>query len=158
LKARVSWLECKDACIPANATVDTMLDIGPETKNSSNAPLIQSWKDKTPRRDNLFSFNAWWEKAASGDTRPVIIEGRSSPTADIAPFDTVDFFPDASDQFDVQGTTEKVPGLFEFAVRKEVQKYSGDWPKEISGVMVIEGNLQRTGIEVKLPIGDKAAN
>ncbi len=38
-------------------------------------------------------------------------------------------------------------------LRKMVKKFSGDWPKEISGVLVMERNGLRTGIEVKLPVG-----
>jgi thiol:disulfide interchange protein len=35
-----------------------------------------------------------------------------------------------------------------------VQKFPGDWPKEISGVIVTESGNLRTGFEVKLPVSD----
>jgi DsbC/DsbD-like thiol-disulfide interchange protein len=154
LKAEVSWLECKEVCIPASATVGAKLGIGSETRASADAALIESWKAKTPRTDGAFIFNAWWEKPAHGDTRSLVIEGDQNP-GDSLPADSVDFFPDASDQFDVQGATEKVPGQPEFGLRKIVKKYSGDWPKEISGVVIIEGKHQRNGFAMKVPIGDK---
>jgi thiol:disulfide interchange protein DsbD len=156
-KAGVSWLECKQVCVPGSTTVDAALNIGPETKASTNAPLIQSWKDKAPRSDNNLTLSAWWETAASGDTRSLIIEGRQT-AGEIAPDDKIDFFPDTSDQFEVQGATEKIPEPGGFGLRKEVKKFSGDWPKEISGVMVVEGKVQRTGFNIMVPIADKAAN
>ena len=41
LKADVSWLECKEVCIPGNATVEATLKISDETKTSADAALIQ---------------------------------------------------------------------------------------------------------------------
>ena len=46
LKANVSWLECKEVCIPANQDVEAKLDIGSETKTSADAATIESWKRK----------------------------------------------------------------------------------------------------------------
>ncbi len=41
-------------------------------------------------------------------------------------------------------------------LRKTVQKFSGDWPKEISGVIVMEIGGERQGFEVKVPVSDQA--
>ena len=48
LKANVSWLECKDVCIPANQDVEAILNIGSETKTSAEAATIEEWKSKVP--------------------------------------------------------------------------------------------------------------
>ena len=48
LKAKVSWLECKEVCIPANASVEATLNVGSETKTSADAATIQSWQSKVP--------------------------------------------------------------------------------------------------------------
>ena len=69
----------------------------------------------------------------------------------------VDFFPDAADNFEVQAATENLtnqPSSYQFHIRKIVKKFSGDWPKEISGVIVIQGGW--SGFIVKLVIADKA--
>jgi thiol:disulfide interchange protein/DsbC/DsbD-like thiol-disulfide interchange protein len=155
LKANVSWLECKEVCIPANQDVEAKLNIGSETKTSADAATIESWKNKVPQTVNFLSFNTWWEKSASGYTRPLIIEGYQN-AADVMPIDSVDFFPDASDQFEIQSETEKINSKFDFRFRKLVKNFSGDWPKEISGVIVIEGNRQTNGFNAKLPISNKA--
>jgi thiol:disulfide interchange protein DsbD len=42
LKAGVSWLECKEACVPGSADVEATLNIGSETKPSADAALIEA--------------------------------------------------------------------------------------------------------------------
>ncbi|HLX72824.1 MAG TPA: protein-disulfide reductase DsbD domain-containing protein [Verrucomicrobiae bacterium] len=151
LKAKVSWLECKEQCIPASAEVQATLDVGNETKTSPDAALLNLWMSKTPQTNNLFSFHARWEKSTDSDNRTLIIEGTQT-AADIIPIEKADFFPDASDQLDIQGATEKVDSKNGFALRKTIKKLSGDWPSRISGVVVIEGNNQRWGFELNEPI------
>ena len=151
LKAKVSWLECKEQCIPGSAEVEATLTVGGETKTSPDAALLNVWMSKTPQTNNLFSFHARWEKSVSDDTRTIIIEGTQT-AADIIPIEKVDFFPDTNDQLEIQGTTEKVDSKNGFALRKTIKKLSGDWPSRISGVVVIEGNKQRWGFELNEPI------
>ena len=155
IKAKVSWLECKETCIPAGADVQATLMIGSESKASTAAAAIQSWKAKTPRTDPIFSFQAWWGKTADDKTRSLVIQGQQMAD-DILPVEQAEFFPAASDDFDIQAATEKIPSASGFSLRKMVKKLSGDWPKEISGLVVVEGNGQRNGFEVKLSVADKA--
>ena len=49
LKAKVSWLECKEACVPGSGDVEATLNIGDETKASADAAMIESWQDKVPQ-------------------------------------------------------------------------------------------------------------
>jgi thiol:disulfide interchange protein/DsbC/DsbD-like thiol-disulfide interchange protein len=151
LKAKVSWLECKEECIPANASVEATLTVGDETKISADAKAIDLWKSRTPQPGNHLQARAWWEKSAKGDMRPLIIEW-SSPDKIVQP----DFFPNANNNYDIQPATETLsakPG--EIRLRKPVQKFSGDWPKEISGVIVMDIGGQRQGFDVKMSVGDK---
>ena len=84
----------------------------------------------------------------------MIIEGNQFDDDDVIPIDKVDFFPDASEQFEVQATTERIREGVGFRLRKIVKKFSGDWPKEVSGVITVEGNRQQWNFEVKLPVTD----
>lgn len=153
LKAKVSWLECKEQCIPAGATVQGTLNVGDEAKPSADIGLIQTWEGKLPETNALFSVQAEWQKTAEEDTRHLDIEG--TPTAAKgAAVEKADFFPDASDSFEVQGPTEKLDAKIGFALRKVVKKFSGDWPARISGLVVIEANQQRKGFEINIPISD----
>ncbi len=159
LKAKVSWLECKEVCIPGSGSVQATLNIGTETKPSANAALLQSWQEKVPPSAESYPWPAstWWERSTNKDTRSLIIEGFGTLKAPWGQTDKVDFFPDASDTFEVQGATEMLPARnHDFALRKLVQKFSSDWPKEISGVIVEESGGMRTGFSVKLPVAGQA--
>jgi thiol:disulfide interchange protein DsbD len=162
LKANVSWLECKEVCIPANQDVEAKLNIGTETKTSVDAPTIKMWNYKIPGPlGNGWSIQAWWEKITNGDTRPVIFYGSLPPDTSGKIPTEFDFLPDASNDFEIQAGTEKIssttagsitPGFY---FRKIVKKFSGDWPKEISGVLTAGNGLWRDGYEIKIPIADK---
>lgn len=154
LKAKVSWLECKEQCIPAKTIVQATLNIGTETKPSADAALISLWQTRTPSPEKLFSFRAHWEKFVDDDTRTLIIEGHQT-AADVLPIDKVDFYPDTNDAFEIQGLTEKVESKSgDFALRKTVKKFTA-WPSRIIGVVVIEGNNQTNGFEMNEPIDSK---
>jgi thiol:disulfide interchange protein DsbD len=160
LTANLTWLECKDVCIPVKTSVQVTLNIGNETKASADAATIESWKGKVPSQaPNNFTVKAWWELSTNGDTRPLIIEGYPNlvRTTVRLIFNSADFFPDASDNFEVQPATEK---LLErgprFCIRKFVKKFSGDWPKEVGGVVVITANNQQSAFNIQLPIADEA--
>ncbi len=157
LKAKVSWLECKEACVPGKGDVEATLSVGTETKPSADAATIDSWKVKTPQTSSRLPFSAWWEKPASDDTRPLIIGYGPMDTDTNIKYDSIDFFPYASDDFEIQSATEILSAFSaDSHLRKTVKKYSGDWPKEISGVFILENSRAETGIEVKLPVSNQA--
>jgi thiol:disulfide interchange protein len=158
LKAAVSWLECEQQCVPGSTNVEAMLNIGDETKTSANAATIESWKGKVPKTLNSSGWNvrAWWEGLANDDMRSLIIAGDFQGAIFGQLPNKFDFFPDANDNFEVQAAIEEISELKTlFCFRKPVKKFSGDWPKEISGVIAMESGSLRTGIEVKLPVSDQ---
>ncbi|MFZ0827390.1 MAG: protein-disulfide reductase DsbD domain-containing protein [Verrucomicrobiia bacterium] len=160
LKAKVSWLECKEQCVPGSADAAATLNIGTETKPSDDAATIELWKKKVPETDNpaIWTERAWWEMPANGDTRPLIIDRRfSGNTASGVPPSGADFFPYGSDDFEVQPASETITAsASEIRLRKFVKKYSGDWPKDISGVMVEETGDLPTGFAVTFSVSDQA--
>ena len=159
LTANLSWLECQDVCIPVKTTVQTTLNIGAETKPSADAATIESWKAKVPQVNNTIPFQAWWESATNNDARSfVLCHSQTGEVDKNILYASVDFFPDASDQFEVQPATEILSSSSaDIELRKTVKKFSGDWPKEISGVIVIEQkDGQRSGIEVRIPVAEQA--
>jgi thiol:disulfide interchange protein DsbD len=158
LAAGVSWLECKEECVPASTNVGAVLNVGGETKTSAAAAMIQTWKKKVPAPDDPAAWftSAWWEKPATGDKRPLIIDRRfSGNAASQTNLSGADFFPDAGGNFEIQSATETITASSgEIRLRKLVQKFSGGWPKEISGVIVMENGGLRTGIDVKMSVGN----
>ena len=104
LAAKVSWLECKEVCIPSGADIQAALVVGDETKNSAAAPFIEAWRKKLPfTMTGSASDHAWWQGPADGDTRTLVI-GHLTPntsntvTFDFIKYESADFFPDASGQ------------------------------------------------------------
>ena len=152
LKVNVSWLECKEVCIPASKTVDATLGIDSEIKTSADTATVDSWKNKTPKANANIDVYAWWYNSTNADPRTLIIQVHPAQT------DAVDFFPDANDSFEIQPVTKLTHDEYSNStiVNKSVKKYSGDWPKEISGVLVIQSGNLRFGYEVKLPVSDQA--
>ena len=144
ISAKVSWLECKDTCIPASAEIQGTLNIGTETKASATAKQLAVWQTNIPVSKDDFSAQAFWEKPANGDTR--ILDFKWSGISEDA-----NFFPAADDNFEVQGGTKifSTP-TGEVCLRKLVKKFSGDWPREISGVFVAADGAH----EAKIVIGN----
>src|SRR6266542_4097051 len=46
LKARASWLECAEICVPGNAQVSSKLTLGADSKASADAALYEIWQKK----------------------------------------------------------------------------------------------------------------
>ncbi|HEY5912684.1 MAG TPA: protein-disulfide reductase DsbD domain-containing protein [Verrucomicrobiae bacterium] len=153
LKVDVSWLECEVQCLPGSGVVEASLRVGPESKLSPDASLLANWEKKLPLQSTPAGARAYWEKAADGDSRPLVLEWKTD-----AGLTNADFFPYANDDFEVQGPTEKLqsdPGLAR--LRKQVKKTAGDWPKEVLGLLVQEASGQRSAYQVKLSVGQTAS-
>ena len=150
IKDQVSWLECYTSCVPGKASVQATLTIGADSKPSKDADVIAAWQKKLPKNADLAKARAWWEGAASGNLRSLILEWTSVSTTTEA-----DFYPDNSEQFEVQPATEKLPSTAgQVRLRAKVKKLSGDWPKEISGLLVEQPKTEKLAFDVKLAIGN----
>ena len=150
LKAKASWLECADLCLPANATVTAKLTIGTDSKPSADAALLDAWKKKLPQPKPASFARASWEKDAQGDKRPLLIEWNLTPPATGA-----DFYPYTSTNVAVQTATEIVrneAGLVR--LRKSVEKSEGAWPAEIAGLLIEKSSDNKilTAHHIKLAV------
>jgi thiol:disulfide interchange protein DsbD len=135
--------------------VQATLNVGGETKASSDAALLQSWEAKVPKSAQDVSIQASWEKAVENDMRSLLISIQSGDSE----FAKADFYSNPSDDFEFQGATESVTNRKgEFGFRKLVKKFSGDWPREFSGVLVSGSGDSRKGYEVKFAIGKQASS
>jgi len=154
LKAKVSWLECETACLPGSAAVQATLSLGAQTTPSKEAGLLESWQSKLPKPAAGVAAHAAWEKPPSGELRPLIVEWTCA-----GPAGDADFYPDASGQFEVQPATERLKTeATQVRLRKQVKKLSGDWPKQISGVLVQKSGSQRLAYEGTLPVAAAGAS
>jgi len=149
IRGAVDWLACKVSCIPGSKELNTKLIIASETKRSADADALQNVQASLPKAGDSLAPRASWEKPASGDTRPLLIEWNSAIAAS-----EPDFFGDASDKFEVPTATELVNGSGnQLKLRKLIKKSEGDWPTEISGLIIQKAGDQIQGYEVKLAIG-----
>ena len=137
LAAKVSWLECKDSCLPASAEIKGTVTAGSEAKPSADSARIKSWQAKVPAAAANFSAKAWWEPATADKTRTLNLQWTGQAAG-------ADFFPAAYDNLEIQGATETLTApAGEIHLRKVVKKSAGDWPLDISGVFVTaEGAIE----------------
>lgn len=147
IKADVKWLECEaqGQCVPGKAKLTASLKIGTDSAPSPDAKAIQDARKLLPQPGAAAKAKAGWEKLATGDTRPLVIEW-SVPGAP----GEVDFFPipGDDDKWEIAHATEKLssePGMAR--VRKLVKKNTdgGAWPTEIKGLLVHKNAGEKTG-------------
>ena len=158
LAATVSWLECKESCLPASAPVAAQLTIGPALIPAAAADRLQSWGKLIPSPANG-TLVAEWETAASTNTsRRLLLHSAvawmlppSPPHPTIGP---PDFFPAASTDFEFNDITAEPLAAEpkELRLHVTVKKFSGDWPTNLSGVLNVEIGGKRRGYEVQVPI------
>ncbi|MGA2787708.1 MAG: protein-disulfide reductase DsbD domain-containing protein [Verrucomicrobiota bacterium] len=163
LKAKVSWLECKEACIPGSGSVEATLNIGDQTKPSADATLLKTWQGNVPQAPvvgdkGIFPFRFSWGKTIDSDTRFFLIQLFGDSIFEdggwVHPTNT-DFFPYSSDKFEVESDTEIVKDSHgDDYLQKRVKKYSDEWPKEIGGVVIMDGHHSRIGFDLQLPVSD----
>lgn len=152
LRAKVSWLECEEVCLPGGATVSGKFEVGTESKPSSHAELIASWQKRLPLTRHSLEVRARWDGPAVEEKRPLIIEWQDSSQPVM-----VDFFPYAGDDYEVGGATDvlgKEGG--KILLRKQVTKFGDHFPSSIQGILVAkasEGGAAQ-GYEVTLPISE----
>lgn len=148
LKLKASWLECSQSCIPGDGTAEAQLTIGPETKLSQDATVLEGWQKRLPQPAAPLAVRAWWNGPATKDLRSFTLEW-NTPT----PITAADFYPDASEHWEVQGPTTNAPAPSgKTALSKGVKKSSGDWPKRISGVLVQKVGNEQHAYEVDVPL------
>jgi thiol:disulfide interchange protein DsbD len=148
LKARVDWLECEINCVPGGSEIEADLKISSETKPSKNAALLAAWQKKLPQKAEGLSARAWWDNVSQGDKRAVILEWNSAKAASEA-----DFFPYASEQFEVNPLTERLPSdAGKIRLRTQVTSKKGEWPKQLSGVLIQQSGNERLAFEGEIPV------
>ncbi len=153
LRAKVTWLECEVLCVRAGGEVQATLNVGSETNASKEAGLLAAWQKKLPLSSDGLSARVWWEKAAAGDLRPLILEWVSNMAASEA-----DFFPYSSEQFEVQPLAQRLPAdTGKIRLRARVKKLEGDWPAQVAGLLVQKSGTQRLAYEVNLPVESPGA-
>ena len=146
LEAGVTWLECQVQCIKGDATVTGNLEIGTADKLSKEAEFIATWKKKLPGSADGLGAKAFWEAGAKDDLRPLILEWKGNAAE-------ADFYPDSNEKFEVQFITERLASTSgQIRLRAEVKKFEGNWPKEISGLLIQKSAGEVQAFDAKLSV------
>lgn len=155
LKAKVSWLECEQLCIPGDATVSATLNIANEARPSSSAALIVAAEKQLPSTEWTFGSPGSWEAESTNNTRNLLIAWNTKGAgADY------DFIPYASDDFETGLKVERLRSAdqpLRVTLRTQLKKSSANWPDKIGGLIVEKSGGRRTAYEVFLTPNSAAA-
>ena len=132
ISGKVSWLECKESCIPRDQQVSAILTIAGTDTPSANAAKLDAAKTEMPKTDANLAVKAWWDGVAKADERMLLIEfdaGQSGTDAD--------FFALLFESFEVSPESEvTASGTAKVRIKKTVMKFEGAWPSELAGLAV----------------------
>ncbi len=130
ISASAKWMECSDICVLGDGVTGATLVIGAELKSSPDAAALENWRKRLPQPDNAASASASWETPdPKAHSRGLMIEWKTQAVA-------ADFFPYASTNFDLDGTTETMPSApGTIRLRKMVKTNDAGWPRQIDGVL-----------------------
>lgn len=147
ISGKVSWLECKELCIPRDQQVSAKLVIAGTAKVSADAAELDATKKKLPKADARLAVKAWWDGAAKDDERTLLIEFNAGQAEADA-----DFF---SMSFDVSPESEvTASGAAKVRIKKTVTKFEGAWPSQLAGLAVrnLIDHDKTEAYRVKFPI------
>ena len=147
--AKISWLECDVAtCVPGKADVEATLLIGETVKASANAAIIESWQKRLPQKDAGLNFTATWNREAAGDQRELVLEW-------VAPNGVAEanFHPYEAEAYAVRPVAEMTsPRGGKIRQVRVVEKLEGNWPAELTGLVVQRAGSASSGYVVKAAI------
>lgn len=150
LKAKVSWLECYQLCLPGSAEIETLLNVGAVTAPSTNAATLRAARQKLASAPRDLAARAWWESGGTTNLRPLRLQWRLDGTPESA-----DFYPDAGDSFELLPNTERIdaaPGTIE--VRVQARLLKGNWPTTLSGLVVMQTKEGRAGYPAQFQLAN----
>ena len=101
IKAEVSWLECKESCVPKNGNVTATLTIGESDQASDQAASLAEWNTKVPPTAKDLKLKADWSENVAEDERKLTFE--LAADQDVY---WKDFYPHESESFEIGGATE----------------------------------------------------
>ncbi len=150
ISGKVSWLECKESCIPRDQQVSAKLVIAGMATPSADAAELDATKKKLPKADVRLAVKAWWNGVVKDDERTLLIEfdaGQAGADAD--------FFSMPSESFEVSPESEvTASGAAKVRIKKKVMKFEGAWPSELAGLAVrnLKDHGKTEAFDVKFPI------
>ena len=132
LKAKVTWLECKELCLPGEQTVSTAIAVGSEITSSTDAIVLHEWQQRVPQTSQ--TGTASWVSAISDDRRTLVFDWQS-PT----PLTAADFYPYPTDEYEISAVNyHPVNTTTSNQLMFKVTRYGEEWPTNIIGLLITE--------------------
>jgi len=154
VSAEAAWLECKVQCLPGSGEASAQFKVAQEARLTAQEPVIKAALEKIPASGGTLAATASWEKPAQGEDRALVLEWTAPQ-----PGTEADFYPDASETFEVNGPTERLEAPEgKVRLRKIVHTLNKQWPSEIRGLAVHSKAGARTGYELALRLGGASAD
>lgn len=126
--AKVSWLGCKNICVPGRAALELSLPAGPAISPSGGAPLIAAARASVPPPLSGWNARAW------RDGTTLFLELRSA-TAPKNRLNELYFYPEDEQvvEYAAPQHLERVKGLY--VLRLELSSAAPSTPKNLRGVL-----------------------
>jgi thiol:disulfide interchange protein len=132
LKAKVDWLECKEVCLPAGATVSARLEVGTSMVASDDAGAFARWDANLPGRDPPPGLRAGWEGPGVGNNRWFWIEWERRD-GEVTP----DFYALPADGYEVTPRSERLDAEEgRVRIRSQLTRFTEAWPERVAGLLV----------------------
>lgn len=150
IRAKVSWLECKEACLPGDAEVAAKLIVGSESTVSPDATRIELWRRRVPEPDPALAVSTSWASPPQGDSGDLVIEGAAREG-----FMPTDFLPYASEAYEVKpGAKVLAAEAGKFRVSKQIKRLGVAFPPTVPGLLVQAGKAVGSpgAVEVNLTL------
>ncbi len=155
IEANVSWVSCKEICIPGKASLESDTKIG-DLRRSVNTPLFSNWQNSLPRveSDSEISLDVDVSAIKPDEDRArvgVILESKS-------PIDNVEYYPNPGDSLEVQNlkyVTSPKRNKTEISFDAVVLNGLKLSETVLDGLIIItDKNGKRSGVELKVDFGD----
>lgn len=132
ISARVTWLECMEACVTGEAQIHAELTVGSASKASEASGWLESWLPRLPRSDPALKVVATYGAALQTNLVALLLE--VTPGNGLAP---ADFLAYPADGFELQPAVEVRPASGgAFRLRKVLRHDAATLPAELAGVLV----------------------
>lgn len=133
IKAEISWLECKESCVPKNGNVTATLTIGDSDQPSDLASTLAEWNTKVPPIAKDLKLKADWSENVAEDERKLTFELASEQG-----FHWKDFYPFESESFEIGGASQYAPPDSKpLRLTKTLLNWEETWPDKISGIAML---------------------
>jgi len=148
LKAKVSWLECKDICIPGSSELSIIIEVGGNTIQSANASEVRAAIASLPT-----PFIGSARIAYYPDVLRFGLAGDGAKSAESAYFFPYEIASGAL----INHAAQQVLEIGEHGLSLELKKSSSIpelLPDKIGGVIVIEKNGTQKSFEISAPFAE----